>query len=181
MLSSPTPETGLELAQLERQLRYMPAKDSELMPTKFGNALKAAEARATTHYGLNPQVLWPHLKQLMPESALREFEESQKLLRGSVERIIWGSLFVGFAYLAWWPPVVGTVVAIFSYLTLPGRAYAVADLAAVSWDLYRVELYRKFRWPLPQSPEDELAQGPRLTTYVWRGSGSSSPTFTEPE
>jgi len=180
MQSSPNAETALHLARLERRRKYMPARYSALMPTRFGNALKVAEERATTLYGLVPEVLWPHLRQLLPESLLQDFEESQKKLKGTVERIVWALLFTGFGYFAWWPPVIGILIVVFSYLVLPSRAYVLADLAAVSWDLHRVELYKKLRWPVPENPGDEISRGARLTSYIARGWDENSPTFTEP-
>ena len=168
-----------EYVRVDQVLRRLP--DTGLLPTRVGNVMRAAETRPIGKYGLDPVVVWPHLWLVLAEPARRELVAARRSLDLSIAAVIWGLLFVAFAPLAWWAVPVGLVVAGGAWWGwVPGRVAAYADLVEASVDLYRLDLYRQLRWPLPRDPDDERVQGRRLTTYLRRGLAGTEPAFVPP-
>jgi hypothetical protein len=105
--------------------------------------------------------------------------QARSALDSAVASLIWGLLFAGFTALAWWalPAAIAVALAIYLYW-IPDRAAVFADLLESAFDIHRGLLYRSLRWPLPENPRDELASGKQITTYLMRGLGGATPTFT---
>lgn len=176
-----TAEQRASFVRLDRRRRRRPNNPADYMPTRIGNILRAAETWPGDKYGLDAVVVWPRLWLLLPDTARQELLGARAALDGAVAGAIWGVLFCVFA--AWTPLAVpaGLAVAIASVvLWTPGRAEAFGDLVEAAYDLYRVALYQQLRWPCPADPQQELAEGRRMTEYLWRGRNDSWPTFTPP-
>jgi hypothetical protein len=177
----PTAKQLSEISQLEHRRRHRPVLVGELLPTRIGNILRAAETRPGHRYGLNAVVVWPRLWLVLPESARQELADARTALDGSVAAGIWGAAFVAFTPWAWWAAPVGAVVAAAAVAWwVPARAEVFADLVEATFDLYRSELYRQLRWPLPVTPAEEHESGSELTQYLVRGSNRPHPEFTPP-
>jgi hypothetical protein len=171
-----------ELAALEQRRRHRPSTPERLLPTRTGNILRAAETRPYDNYGLEAVIVWPRLWLVLPETARLQLGAARATLDSSVAAVIWGIAFCAFAGLAWWAVPAGLAVAAAGWRWwVPSRAEGFADLVDAAFDLYRSELYRQLRWPLPASPADEHASGEALTKYLLRGSAAPAPTFTTPE
>ncbi len=168
-----------EFTILERRRRRIPYDHSVILPTRLGNTLRAANLNSLGKYGLDPVLLWPYLRQLLPEQARRDFEDAQRALSLNISVIIWAVSFMIFQVFNWWPVLVGLALAFSAFIFTPRRAENLADLAEVMWDLYRVELYKRLRWPLPANPQEERQAGSRLTAYLVRGLGGTQPTFVD--
>ncbi len=176
-----TSERRVELAELEQRSQRRPIRDHEILPTRVGNILRAAETRPYHRYGLEAVAIWPRLWLVLPEQARQELTGARASLNASVAALIWGTAFVGFTPLAWWAAPAGLVVAGFGVVWwVPNRAEVFADLVEAAYDLYRAELYRQLRWPLPANPADEQHRGQELTRYLVRGSDKPHPEFTPP-
>ena len=68
-----------------------------------------------------------------------------------------------------------------AYVLILQAAMAYADLLESAFDLYRWELYKAARWPLPEaSGEAEIAAGQRLTEFLWRGEVKPSIQYQPP-
>lgn len=171
-----------EGARLEDLRRHRPLLAGEMLPTRIGNILRAAETRPYHRYGLDAISLWPRLWLVLPELARQELTTARASLDTSVAAMIWGLAFLSFTPLAWWAAPVGTAVAISSVLWwVPARAEVFADLVEAVFDLYRNALYRQLRWPLPETPADEVRSGLELTEYLIMGSEEGSLKFTSPK
>lgn len=164
-----------ELAEVEQRLHDLPAAD-EVMPTRLGNILRAAENRPRDRYGLDPVVCWPHLWLCLDENAREELAESRKGLDDGARLWLWSLLFVAWTWTAWWAPVLTVLGCTASYYgVLLGRARGYGQLMQASFDLYRRRIYQALGWPYPTDPDEERVAGEAVTTYLWRGIPPSKP------
>jgi hypothetical protein len=170
-----------DLARLEHRRHHRPVRDSEVLPTRIGNILRTGESRPQHRYGLDAILVWPRLWLVIPDFARRELGTARSSLDASVAAAIWGAAFVAFTPLAWWTAPLGIAVTIVAVVWwVPARAEVFADLIQAAYDLYRTDLYRQLRWPLPVSPADEQRSGAEITEYLVRGSDRPRPEFTPP-
>jgi hypothetical protein len=176
-----TAEQLREQGILEHRRRHRPVRDYELLPTRIGNILRAAETRPYHRYGLEAVVIWPRLWLVLPELARQEIAVARSAMDSSVAVAVWALLFTGFTPLAWWAAPAGLFVAgVAVAWWVPNNAEVFANLVEGAYDLYRGALYRHLRWPLPATPADERHTGQELTRYLMRGSDKSFPEFTDP-
>jgi hypothetical protein len=177
----PTAAQRAELARLERRRRHRPVRDNEVLATRVGNVLRAAETRPDHRYGLNAVIVWPRMWLVLPDAARQELTSARASLDVAVAAVIWAAAFVGFTPWAWWAAPTGIAIASATiYWWIPARAELFADLIEATFDLYRADLYRQLRWPLPDTPAAEHKAGKALTQYLVRGSDQPNPTFTAP-
>jgi hypothetical protein len=187
-------------ARLDARLHRCPTAREEMMPTRIGNILKAAERRPRDKYGLEGVIVWPRLWLAMPDASRKELGAARSSLDSAVAAVVWGLLFAvlvpavllaagvaGFGRLAPFAAAtgaaaVGVLVALAAVRWwVPARAEVFGDLLDSAFDLHRAALYQQLRWPLPEHPAHEAGQhgtGAALTEYLWRGSDSSEPHFT---
>jgi hypothetical protein len=176
-----TAEQRARLARLDYRLRHQPVLEEELLPTRIGNILRAAETRPSHFYGLDAVLIWPRLWLVLPELARQELSTARGSLDVSVAAVIWGLGFTAFAPVTLWTVPIGLLVAASAWAGwVPSRAEVFADLVDGAYDLYRTALYQQLRWPLPATPADEIASGQELTLYLVGGSEEAHPVFTPP-
>jgi hypothetical protein len=176
-----TAEQRARLARLDHRLRHQPVLEEELLPTRIGNILRAAETRPSHRYGLDAVLIWPRLWLVLPELARQELSTARGSLNVSVAAVIWGLAFMVFAPVTLWSVPIGLLVAAIAWAGwVPSRAEVFADLVDGAYDLYRTALYQQLRWPLPATPADEIASGRELTLYLVGGSEKAHPVFTPP-
>jgi hypothetical protein len=165
-----TPREERELARIEAALHRMPDDSQRQMPTRLGDILRAAEDRPRQRYGLDPIICWPRLWLLLPDGARTDLGSARESLNQAGRAWLWGVLFISFSFWAWWAAPVGIAVAIVVYY---GWMLSAADtygaLLEAAFDVHRTKLYEELRWPLPNKPACEPAQGEALTKYLWRG------------
>lgn len=171
-----------ELQRLDLRRRQRPTRTEQLMPTRIGNLLVAAESKPAEKYGLDSNVLWPRLWLILPCRSQREIASVRLALDAVVAACTWGILFAFFAPLTIFAVPIGLLVAILSAtLWVPGKVTSFGDMIESAFDLHRRDLYLRLRWPLPSSPGDEIGQGRRLTSYVLRGSDRTDIALTDKE
>ncbi|MEM0979125.1 MAG: hypothetical protein AAGH78_02520 [Cyanobacteria bacterium P01_H01_bin.58] len=162
-------------SQLDYQRRWLPSQVQYLMPTELGNILRAAELRPEAKYGLNAVVCWPHLWMLLPEHPRNDLQETRASLNTAARVWFWGLLFGLWAFFVFWTPSallalpIGFTTMAFAYRWSISVARSYGDLLDAAFDLYRHELYKALRWPLPENSDIEKATGKQLTEYLWRG------------
>lgn len=143
----------------ERRRRYPSIQ--RLLPTRLGNRIRAAEDEPKGRYGLDAVLTWGYLWLLLPETARAELVAARSALDRAVAGIIWSALFILFLF--WTPsaiPVSVLSVLLITLIWLPAQADRYAALILTTFDLYRFDLYKAARWPLPATPDDELRTGP---------------------
>jgi hypothetical protein len=168
------------LSSLEARTHQRPADSIQMMPSRIGNILRAAETRPRDRYGLDPIIVWPRLWLVLPDTARSEVAAARTALDGSVAAVIWALLFCLATPLAWWALPVGLAIAAVTWLWwIPARASTYGDLMESCFDLYRKDLYTHLRLPAPTSSATETAHGDSLTNYLWRGPSQENQPFTD--
>jgi hypothetical protein len=174
-----TSEQLARFQRLHRQRRDLPSRPERFMPTRLGNILRASESRPVDKYGLDPVAVWPHLWLVLPDTARAELVAARAGLDRAVAGVLWGTLFIAFSgWSIWALPAGASVAAIAGLSLLPSRARAFGGLFEAAVDVYRSDLYRKLRWPLPTNPRSERDSGHLVTRYLVRGMDATEPVFT---
>jgi hypothetical protein len=151
--------------------RYPPAP--LIMPTRLGNALRAAEDRAGRRYGLDTVVAWPRLYPLLSER-VRDLVDDQRAQLDIAARFTVTLLVAAVVSLAllvthgWWlaVPAVGLALAWLSYRGACTAGIAYGESIETAFDLHRLDLRRALQLPLPQSLEQERALNDELTRFL---------------
>ena len=159
-----------ELIRCDLQQHSLPLPD-QLMPTRLGNILRAAEQRPLEKYGLNAIVCWSRLWLLLSDAVKKDLQEARADLNAAARAWLWSVLFIVWTALgAWWAAPVGILSAIFAYYYWALAAARIyGELIEATFDLHRQLLYQSLRWNLPADPEVERQVGQELTQYLWRG------------
>lgn len=165
--------TSQDTTQLGRDLQWLqttPERDDLRMPTRLGDALRAAEHRPFTSYGLDAVVCWSALWLMLPAETRTELTQARTVLDGAVRGWLWGSLFLVWTPFSWWAVLVGVGIPLLSYRfgVLP-RAIAFGRLIVTSYDLHRMRLYDALHLPRPESPAQERASAGRRVTAALSG------------
>lgn len=166
-----------EYVTLDGQLMQFPSQPERLMPTKLGNILRAAESRPYDKYGLDAVICWPRLWLLLPDGVKKELQEARSSLNTAARFWLWSLLFIVWAVWAWWAVLAGLLGLVFAYCWAVDAAGVYCSLLESAFDLYRLELYKSLRWPIPINPKQERELGKQLTNYLWRGSDDDRPIF----
>jgi hypothetical protein len=158
-----------ELIQLDWQQHYLPISD-QLMPTRVGNILRAAERRPLDKYGLDAIICWSRLWLLLPDAVKNELQEVRSDLNTSVRIWLWSLLFTVWTIWEWWAAPAGLLCAFFAYYSWAlDAARSYGELIDATFDTQRHLLYQSLRFQLPTDPEEERISGRKLTEYLWRG------------
>ncbi|MGB0561842.1 MAG: hypothetical protein ACPGVO_08565 [Spirulinaceae cyanobacterium] len=155
-----------DLARFEHQLQYLPKEDENLMPTRLGNILRAAEETPDLRYGLDPVLCWPHLWLILPEQTRADVATARQDLDTSVRVLLWGLLFIIWTAWAWWAFPVGIIVTLFAYGWSCNSAVVYADLLVATFTLHRFALYQDLNWSIPTSPAEEKKLAAQLNAYL---------------
>lgn len=166
-----------ELLAIDRQLRQMPTRPERLMPTRFGNLLRAAESLPELKYGLDAVICWPRLWMVLPDHVKQELQQVRSELNLAAQNWLWSFLFLVWGLWAWWAFVVGVVGMGLTYSWMLQAAEQYGDSIESTFDLFRLKLYQGLHWPLPKSPEEEVQLGRSLTEYLWRGNSQAISNF----
>ena len=154
--------------------------EDDVLPTRLGNVLRAAELYPKARYGADFNLIWTRLGHLCPESFLEDWDQLQAALDFLVVAV------TGFSLLAVATSVTAAItghgVWLFLLCLLGGFALAhVAYLSAVeaakelgeamrtSFDLYRNDLLLRLRWPLPSSPVEERRTWTEINNVIHGG------------
>lgn len=168
-----------ERGRLERRRWRTPLDPRYRMPTRLGNAMRAAELRPSVRYGLDAVVCWPRLWLLLPDATRQDIAAARASLYLRVQVWLCGVLAILGTIWAWWALPLGVAVALVTYYgPILGAAGTYADLVGATYDVHRRLLYDALRWPYPASPAAEQAAGIRLTLYLSVGSRQPDPIFT---
>jgi hypothetical protein len=161
-----------------RYLDYPAGPD--VLPTRLGNVMRAAELYPLYRYDAELILVWPRLRQVLPQESIRDVEEA----RGTLEFLLVLSLwFSSFALLA--PCISGLAggsapVALTCFALGGGGAYAsyLSGVAAATeygenlrslFDTHRLTLLQQLRLPLPTSHDVERERWRDLAAFIGRG------------
>ena len=169
-----TPTQQEDLIRLDQALLALPAANPDLLPTRLGNLLRAAERKPLEKYGLDAVICWSRLRMLLPDAVKKDLQEARADLNAAVRVWLWSLLFCGWTFVGGslgttWPLVIGVLSAWFAYDWAIAAASAYGELLEAAFDLHRHLLYQSLRWGLPSDPVVEKRVGADLTQYLWRG------------
>ena len=140
--------------------------DNLLLPTRFGNALRAFERHPRSRWGLNGIAAWPHVEMLMStdETAVHTDAKGDLafFINGSLVALVAGCALVadGIAhqpvdwYLLWLYVIPFALSAAF-YKAAIGATIRWGSAVRASMDIHRLELYEKLGLRKPNDFTDE--------------------------
>jgi hypothetical protein len=149
--------------------RLFPSSETSVLPTRFGNAVRAFELHATNRWGLDAIGAWPRVELLMAESEA----ELQANAKSEVAFFINGSLLAGLGAITLLvdegvnQPIAGLgalvyaipfVVSYLLYRASVGAAVRWGSVVRATIDLHRLTLYQRLgvRQPITFSDERDV-------------------------
>jgi hypothetical protein len=171
----PTPEEVKAMSAAASDLRLLPPR-GYVMPTRLGNALRAAEMRAGEPYGLDAVVAWPRLYPLLsdPVRALVDGQRDALDVNARFCAVFAAAGVIAAALLAahgWWLLVAAgcLVLTWLSYRSAVAAAIAYGETIRTSVDLHRFTLLEALHLPLPATPAEERALNAKVTRFLLQG------------
>jgi hypothetical protein len=167
------------LSDLRSYLEY-PEDATKLMPTRLGNALRAAESYpGQDRWGLDAVFWWPRLYLNLPDSARSQVDDARAGLDQLVVLTMLSAVFAVGAFIVSFlglNQVVGfscagggLLLSRASYLAAVTSATVFGDLVRSSYDLYRGDLLKQLGWPMPPTLPEERKLWAVLTKQLYRG------------
>jgi hypothetical protein len=165
----------------EIYLHYPPRKQREqVMPTRLGNILKNAELYPKQRYKIDAVLIWPRLYHLFPDRFIQAIAEAKSSLEFM---LVLSSLSGLFALLSgiytlivgavWWLFLLclwgGLLIAWLAYQGAKDGAILYAHQVKTAFDLYRNDLLKQMRLPLPKTVKDEQEEWDALSKFLYRG------------
>jgi hypothetical protein len=144
---------------------YFPPNAESLMPTRFGNAVRAFEYHGETRWGLDGVANWPRIAPLLSEPERESHGDAQTAVAFFVNSCI-AAAGVGCALMGDWiafressPSQLWWLCAfLVGYLFYRGAVEAATrwgNEVRASIDLHRLEMYEKVGLRVPSTVEDE--------------------------
>jgi hypothetical protein len=173
--TAPTVADLTQMAEKARKLRLYPPRE-HLMPTRLGNALRAAEIRAGEPYGLDTVVAWPRLYPLLPDPVRAVVDGNRDALDVNARfcAVFAAAAIIAAGMLAphgWWllVPIGCLVLAWLAYRSALAAALAYGESIRTAVDLHRFTLLEALHLPLPATPEEERALNAKLSRFLLQG------------
>jgi hypothetical protein len=173
------------MGYLRQYIAFAPAELGDVLPTRLGNTLRAAESYPGDgeRWGLDAVFWWPRLYLIIPDSAREQVDEA----RASMDQMVFlSALSVVFAAVAISFGIAGLPLAVWAScaagaLVLAWLAYRAAvasaavfgDLVRSCFDLFRSDLLTHLGWPLSEKLSDERALWGALGQQLYRRGASS--------
>jgi len=161
-----------QLAVYQEWSVAFPARLNWVMPTRLGNHLRAAETYSFLRYNLDAPVIWPRLRETLPEAFAGRLGEAKMNMDlmvvlttlALIFGVVWGGVFVvvpdaSLAVVKWVAAPVaflaGVGMARVAYLNAAQSALAYGELLKTAFDLYRWQVLEALHLDLPADLESE--------------------------
>jgi hypothetical protein len=167
-------------------------RDAALLPTAFGNAVKAFERHSVIRWGLNAIAVWPHLELLMSAEERDNLADAKSdvafMVNTSLTAGIAGAVLIA-NQVTHTPLSGGSLLLYLIPFVVAAAAYHAAIGAAVRWgssvravvDIHRLELYDKLGTRRPVSFRDEREiVAPAVNAALLRGDGLPDALWAAP-
>jgi hypothetical protein len=145
--------------------RRYPSSEGQILPTRFGNAVRAFEHHALVRWGLSTVAAWPRIELLLSEqestvlAAVKsdaDFLVNASLLSYGVGvTLLVNAGVTGSRWVAWLISLVPFVVGYCLYRIAVGAATRWGSEVRSCMDLHRLELYGRIGVRLPATKEEE--------------------------
>lgn len=167
----------LECALADVALHRYPESDEQLLPTRFGNAIRSFECYSQDRYKLDAVTLWPHLVSSAPERSTREVNEARAGVDFFVclfytQAMVSITTIVTMAIQGKVEPrpltaaVTGAVIAVLSYRGAIAATDSWGASVRALVDLGRQPLAAAYGISLPESLHDERRMWKALYWFV---------------
>lgn len=153
----------------EYDSNYPPSLD-DILPTKFGNILRASESYAATHYGLDGVAFWPLLIAVIPPEYQKAIDAARNELAFLVNMSFLAIVFfvfcvmaIPFEYNALPYMLAGLVALCCNAFFNQAATYSVSSFGVMirsAFDLFRLDLLKQFRLKAPTDSVEEF--------YIWK-------------
>ncbi len=154
----------------------------DLLPTQFGNALKAAETYSSDpgRYGMDGVFFWSRLYEILPSQMRDDLDAAQSSMEFMVTVSVlgWFFAFVSALYLGFnlslnliaWIVFVGGGASIgsISYNSAVETAVNYGVTVRSAFDLYRLDLLDKLGMTMPASRQEEVSIWQNLGQQLYR-------------
>lgn len=162
-----------------------PPTNAEIMPTRFGNILKASEAYSGTRYGIDAVQFWPRLWHVIPTSYRQTIDDARNELSFLVNMSTLSTVFYILCFLAILTNassffldtsaafenssryfLSGLVAIFFTWFFNKAALFSVGDFGIMirsAYDLFRLDLLEQFRLKHPKDSVEEFR--------VWKNLG----------
>lgn len=169
-----------------------PSDIKKVLPTRLGNILKNSELYPYYHYHIDAVLIWPRLYNLLPETFLLTIAQAKSSLDFdlviSALSGIFGLLSGGYLIVAKAPGWLfllcfwgGLLVAYLAYQSALSSALLYAQQIKAAYDLYRNELLKQMRFPLPKTYLEELEQWEALCRFLYINDRPPSRQYQDPD
>ena len=157
----------------DRFLHRFPTEFARVMPTRFGNALRAFEDNAGRQYGLDVTVVAPHLD-LLEDNPRSSYVQDTRQTMDLAVRLFMVAIFATPASAvlladdgAWVLLALAPYsVAYLAYRGAVSCAQAYGNAVTYQIDLDRFSLYQALRLPMPKNSSTERRQNRQVMTLL---------------
>jgi hypothetical protein len=174
------------MATIQRHT-YYPSDPDDLLPTRLGNALRAAEDRAGQRYGLDTNVCMPRLYPYLSDRLVQVLNDRRNQVDVAVRlcavlllaTVISAPVLLGDG---WWFAV-PVATAVLSWVAYRGAVLAAVNYGQalyVAFDLHRFDMLRGLHYPLPPR-EQEHAFNKELSAFLAGNSDEMSFPYAHPD
>jgi hypothetical protein len=169
-----------KLAKKDKPWRFVqefPEREDLVLPTRFGNILRAAERYPQTVYFMEAISMWPRIQSVAAQSHLDQVADSKANLDFWINLWFGGLLAAGSELAFSWTKkcpqfgiVAGAVLfALIAAKVAQSMAVDYGALVKATFDLYRSDLCAKLGFDLPANAENERTMWKALSqTLLYR-------------
>jgi hypothetical protein len=161
------PETDLARYQTLRSnlLKWMPSQQNDVLPTRFGNAIKAFEVYPRDVYGADGVAIWLRLGSVMPKPFNESIEQIQTQINFLMNCCFYSALIatIAFARATYWGvhwllwAVVAMVLVYLFYRWAVTLIPAWGELVTSAFDCYLPALAHQLGFELPEDGNERRA------------------------
>ncbi len=172
-----------------------PPSIEDVLPTKFGNVLKASESYPMSRYGLDGVAFWSRLTHVIPPRYQESIDSSRNELSFLVNISMLSIVFFALCAIAIvfgpvltkaspaqlllenWIPYgsAGLIALVNSWLFYKASLYSVGDFGIMirsAYDLFRLDLLKQFHLKAPVHSADEYQIWDNLNEFIILGEQS---------
>lgn len=161
---SKDPRLVAEETELRSKMAASFPDDGWLLPTRFGNTIRAFEVYPRVIYDLEGIQGWSRLAAVIPEEFARTIAETKAQMDFWVN-LLFGGWAVALIYAAlaiwtctlplWWIPILALSVTYLASVSARSVAGEWGELVRSAFDLYRGDLCKQLGFEMPRSIEAE--------------------------
>lgn len=172
--------------------RSFPARRERLLPTGFGNAVRAFEGHSRKRYGLDDVAAFPRVEMFLPASEREPLVDAKIDVNVFMNAAV-GTVLIGITLIVdavvhtpvapefSWLYLLPFVVAYVLYVPMIGAAVRWGTEVRSSMDLHRLELYEKLGVRAPTSFADEAVVAGHVNRLLLYGFPPPDDVWRPPE